>query len=321
MIGCGDIAGGYDEKTEDETVLSHAGAYRSHPGFRVAACVDPDEERRRAFMDAWDVPEGYDDLDICLNKTNKFDVASVCAPTPAHGTILERLLDTSVRAVFCEKPMTADSEQARSLVTGYEKAGKLICVNYMRRWDPEMTAIRDELAGSEWGEVRSVACFYAKGLRHAGSHMIDLLQFLLGPLMPRLVMRRTFDFADRDPTTDAVLTTATGAPVYLIGGDSNDYARFEAIVSCQKGVIEIGDSGFRVRRRRVEPHRHYPDRTHLDEGTEIETGLTTAIALAVDNLHRAVTEDAPLSSDARTALSAETVCDQLNEMPVVGDMQ
>lgn len=316
VIGCGDIAGGYDVKAGGDLVLSHAGAYRIHQGFRITTCVDPDHDHRKSFMDAWDVPSGYDDLEGCLSDGCQFEVASVCAPTSAHGPILERLLETPVKAVFCEKPMTADVELTSRLVDDYEKAGKLICVNYMRRWDPEMTAIREELAGGVWGNVRSVTCFYTKGLRHTGSHMIDLMQYLIGPLSASVVLGRTSDYMQDDPTTDAVLATETNAPVYLIGGDGKDYARFEAVLSCQKGVIEIFDSGYRVRRRGLVSHRHYPGRVHLDEGESKDTGLVRAVALAVENLHDAVTQGTPLVSSGRTALSAEILCHELSSIPV-----
>ena len=47
IIGCGDIAGGYDEAGDERAVRTHAGAYRAHPNFCVTACIDPDDQRRQ----------------------------------------------------------------------------------------------------------------------------------------------------------------------------------------------------------------------------------------------------------------------------------
>ena len=116
-----------------------------------------------------------------------------------------------------------------------------------------------------------------------------------------------------------MLANEHGAPVYLIGGDSNDYARFEAIISCEKGVIEIFDSGFSVRRRRVVSHRNYPGRAHLEEGEAINTGLDGAIAGAVENLYAAVMQGTPLASSGHTALAAERLCHELYAMPIEGE--
>ena len=53
IIGCGNIAGGYDKARDDKAIRSHAGAYRYDDRFRVVACIDPNEERRRQFMTHW----------------------------------------------------------------------------------------------------------------------------------------------------------------------------------------------------------------------------------------------------------------------------
>jgi predicted dehydrogenase len=321
IIGCGDIAGGYDAHTDGSSVLSHAGAYRADGRIQVVACVEPDPTRRQAFMKKWDIPSGFDTLDDCLQETGALDVASVCSPTHTHEAALTRLLDSSVRIVFCEKPMTGDPARSEHLHEAYNAAGKKICVNYLRRWDSEMATLRDELASDDWGAVRTVTAFYAKGLFHTGSHMLDLIQFLLGPLTPHQVLRRIEDFSAEDPTTDAILTGTGDFPVYLIGSDSNDYARFEAEIACERGVIRIEDSGFRVRRRYTEDHRLFPGRTHLQEGHVIDTTLDKALAGAVDNIHAAVTNGIALTGDAETAISVERLCQQISQLPLAGGAQ
>ena len=40
--------------------LSHAGAFLRHGGFHLAACVEPDADRRHAFMRRWGVAQGFD---------------------------------------------------------------------------------------------------------------------------------------------------------------------------------------------------------------------------------------------------------------------
>ena len=39
IIGCGNIAGGYDEAGNDKAIRSHAGAYKNDDRFRVVACI------------------------------------------------------------------------------------------------------------------------------------------------------------------------------------------------------------------------------------------------------------------------------------------
>ncbi len=83
IVGCGDMAGGYDEARAGAEILTHAGAYARHPGFAVTACVEPDEARRREFMDRWRIAAGFFDLAACRAAGSAFDVASVCTPVAA----------------------------------------------------------------------------------------------------------------------------------------------------------------------------------------------------------------------------------------------
>ena len=51
IVGCGNIAGGFDhEQPGTDTPFTHAGAYCRHGGFALAACVEPDAERRAALQ-------------------------------------------------------------------------------------------------------------------------------------------------------------------------------------------------------------------------------------------------------------------------------
>ena len=52
IVGCGAIAGGYDEHGTQEVLLTHAGAYSQDSRFRIRACVEPDSDRRKQFHPA-----------------------------------------------------------------------------------------------------------------------------------------------------------------------------------------------------------------------------------------------------------------------------
>ena len=64
IIGCGDIAGGYDEAGDERAVRTHAGAYRAHPNFCVSACIEPDVQSRQQFMAFLGLSYGYTYFEI-----------------------------------------------------------------------------------------------------------------------------------------------------------------------------------------------------------------------------------------------------------------
>jgi predicted dehydrogenase len=311
IVGCGRIAGGFDERAAGEDIWSHAGAYTAHRGFRLVACVEPDATRRSAFMERWGIEHGFASLDDVRASGLAVDIASVCTPTAAHAAVLDALLAMPVRAVFAEKPLTADLAEARRLVAAYRAASRPLAVNYLRRWDAGMAALRASLAAGEWGLLQSVVAHYGKGVHNSGGHVVDLLHFLIGPLVPEAVFRRRFDFDRQDPTVDALLATADGRPVYLVGGDSRAFFAFEVDLMLAKGRVTIEELGRTIRLRNAVANPVFEGYCNLERGQWRDTALGRAMVNAVDNVARALSDGAPLLSDGESALTAQETCHTL----------
>lgn len=318
IVGCGAIAGGYDERrparAKSKGVFTHAGAYRAHGGFRLAACVEPDAKRRKAFMARWNVARGFSSLGECLEAGLAFDVASVCAPTPAHAALLEALLTFPVRAVFAEKPLTGSPSDSRRIVAAYARAGRPLAVGYLRRFDPTMRALKAEIVSGKWGRVRSAVGYYGKGVFNCGSHLIDLVGYLWGPLEARAVFGRLDDHEPGDPTLDAVLDGPGGGRVHLVATDSRAFFDFELQITADKGRITIEEQGQRLRVRRVRRSPLFAGYRVLESGEFRSTGLGRALVEAVGNLHRCLGRGETLLSDGRSALAAEDICAALVAM-------
>ncbi|MBT3661110.1 MAG: Gfo/Idh/MocA family oxidoreductase [Rhodospirillaceae bacterium] len=316
IIGCGDIAGGYDEAGDERAVRTHAGAYRAHPNFCVTACIDPDDQRRQQFMAFWDISDGYPDIESCRQAGLGFDVASVCLPTDLHGDVLEDLLEMPIRAVFAEKPMTNDLVQSTRIVNAYADADRLLVVNYLRRFDGEIQSLKREIADGVWGALQSGSAHYAKGIFNCGSHAIDLLQFLFGPMRPVAVRRCLEDYQPDDPTLTAQLESEDGAVLDLIGCDSRLFFPFEIDLVMEKGRISLEDLGLKLRRRRVAQHPSYVHQTALDDGEWMDTEMPHAMENAVACIYEALINSAPLVSSGVTALASEKICAELKDMAV-----
>ena len=314
IIGCGMIAGGHDESHHGDEILSHAGAYSRHPGFRIRAGIDPDHERRRRFKERWGAEKAFADLEQCLADGLSFDVASVGAPTAAHAAILRRLLETPVKAVFCEKPLTGDAAETRAIVASYAAAGLPLAVNYFRRYDSAIQRLKREIERGTWGALQWACGFYGKGVLHNGSHMVHLMQYLFGTLRPIAVLRARTDHEAGDPTLDAVLATGAEAPIHLIGSDWRHYDVFEACLAFERGQVVLEEGMRVVRVRPVSDDPLYPGHRHLGRGRRRKGDQGRALLRAVDDLYRSVTAGAPLASGGDAALAAEELCSRMQAM-------
>jgi len=159
-------------------------------------------------MRAWQVPLGFGSIDEAARSGGAFEVISICSPTRSHAQDLRVSLGLRPKLIFCEKPICDSAAQAEKLVGECARAGIALAVNYTRRWDPAVADLRDGIAQGRWGTLRSAVGYYNKGLLNNGSHMLDLLGLLLGPLSVVEVGTPFDDFSADDPTVPAWLKTA-----------------------------------------------------------------------------------------------------------------
>ena len=312
IIGCGSIAGGLDaERPAGALPFTHAGAYASHGGFRVAACVDPDEGQREGFARRWAVPRTAADLASLGAAPGCFDVVSICSPTAFHADDVEAALALAPRLIFCEKPIAATLADAERLVSRCAAAGTKLAFNYTRRWAPDVVELARALRAGEWGAVRSAAGIYTKGVLHNGGHMADLLHLLLGELDLVAAGAGKFDFWDDDPTVPALLASRQGVPVQLVPGDARDFAVFELTLLTERGTIAMLDAGRRWSLRRAEPSEVFKGYSVLGEPEIVEGRYDEAMLAAVTNIADALDHEAPLASSGANALAAHRLCDAI----------
>ncbi|HEY4729344.1 MAG TPA: Gfo/Idh/MocA family oxidoreductase [Actinomycetes bacterium] len=189
---------------------SHAAGYRSAstlygeglPEIRLAAIADvnpafaDDTARRFGYQRAeggWEAVAAADDV----------DVVSVVVANPLHRQIVEGLLAAG-KHVLCEKPMAPTVEDAEAMVAAAAASGRETGVGFVFRRSPAIAAVRDQLASGAIGrplhfnghywcdygvDPRAPMSWRYKGgpgsgaLSDIGSHLIDLAEFVCGPIV------------------------------------------------------------------------------------------------------------------------------------------
>lgn len=315
IIGCGNIAGGYDLlKLEDALPLGHAKAFLKHGGFTLSACVDPDTAKRTAFQQRWQVTDSFACVEEVAASGDKFDVVSICSPTHAHAADLQSALALKPKLIFCEKPVTTNLVESQCAVKACADQQVLLAVNYSRRWSPEVAQIKAELDEGHWGAVRSVSAVYNKGILNNGSHMLDLLINLFGTLHIASVGKAVEDFFSVDPTIDATLRTEQGMPIQLNVAHAQDYALFEMQIVTEKGVVSMEDGGTRWRYRHVKASEQLAGYSFLTTGDWVKSQGSYALTGAVANIFDALQSGVSLSSTGKTALQAQTLSEHIKQM-------
>ena len=315
IVGCGNIAGGYDMDVGNvELPCSHAGTYSRNEKFKMVACVEPNDEKRSRFMEYWNISEGFRTLEEVLSSNIAVDVVSICSPTEFHFDHVMLAIKLAPRLIFCEKPVTGSSRQTKSLINACDEADILLAVNYTRRWDPEVGKLKQQMSGGHYGELRSITGYYNKGILNNGSHMIDLLHYLLGDLQVITTLGSVIDYSSDDLTIPVLFQSEKGVPVYLTIGNAQDYSLFELQIICSKGLFSMCEGGLYWNHRKVIGETRFAGYQELDTGNIFPGGYQQAMTQAIDNVYEALTNDARIASDGANAYQVQLICEKIMGM-------
>ena len=315
IVGCGNIAGGFDKGRKlADFPYTHAGAYVRDNRFKMVACIEPAEARRIEFMKEWDIQLGLSSIDEMLNLDYQFDVISICSPTTYHAHDIEIALQLNPKLIFCEKPITTSLLDTERLVQVCKTANVMMAVNHTRRWDPSVSQLQADILSGRRGELRSIVGIYNKGILNNGSHMLDLLYFLVGPVSVINVGKPVSDYLPNDPTIPVWLENEQGIPIHLACANAEDYADFELQLIFSLGVLTMEEGGLYWRERRAVQSTTFKGYRKLDDGKRYAGEYPHAMIKAIDNIYRAISRDDILVSSGESALLAQRMCEKIKQM-------
>ena len=112
--------------------------------FEIVGVYDP-SARVRAFIGEEFGLTAFDDLDRLL--AQPLDAVVIASPDALHR---EQMLAAFARGlhVYCEKPLCYGADDIDDVIMARDKAGKVLQVGYMKRFDPSYEAALKQLPGT-----------------------------------------------------------------------------------------------------------------------------------------------------------------------------
>lgn len=247
IIGAGRIASTIQDEIETAPFsfllpYSHAGAYTAHPATTIVAAADSNAERLAAFGARWGVDRLYADYREML-AVEPLDLVSVCVPTRAHAVVMNAVTASKVRGVFMEKPVGQTLREVDAMIAAADAAGIASVVNHVRTFDPYYRRIRWLIETGAIGTVRAVMVHWHEGMSFGGSHLFDLLRYLLGAEAAWVFARLDREPGLFDPGGSGVIGFANGVEVFLNNSVGHAAPREIDIVG-DAGRIRAGDTLF-----------------------------------------------------------------------------
>jgi predicted dehydrogenase len=290
VIGCGAIGVGSATPVHpDVGVYTHAAAYAACADTELVAVADVDPALAREAAARWELADAHVYVSAgALLANARPDLVSLCTPDPTHAYLLEQILIApGVRGVLAEKPLAEDSARAAAVATLARERGVVLAVNYSRRFAPAIVATAEAIAAGAVGALQHVHGTYVKGLRHNGTHWIDLLRMLVGDPVGARGWDRLRE-GGTDPSFDAELLLPGGVGARLAALDAREFTAFELELTGTAGRVRLPSAGHRIERWVVGPDERYPGyRVLMPSGAD--DGVLRDVTLhAVSDLVRCV---------------------------------
>jgi predicted dehydrogenase len=208
---------------------------KSGPGFQQArsselvAVMRRDGARAADYARRHGVPRWYDDADELLADP-EVDAVYIATPPDSHADYTLRAAAAG-KPVYVEKPMARTAAECRAMVDACDRAGVPLFVAYYRRAMPRFTTVRHLLADGAIGTPRAVSVRLQQPAPRSpdgglpwrlqpeisggglfvdlGSHTLDLLDLLLGPVTQCAGVAATGDAGTGSRHTAEDLVAAT----------------------------------------------------------------------------------------------------------------
>ncbi len=142
----------------------HARAYKENPDTELVAIIDKRFDKALEAAKKWNVPVAGNEY-WQLGELG-LDIVSICTPPQTHCNVLKDMLiaNNQLSAIYCEKPIAVDIEEAKEMVAVCKEAKVILQVNHQRRFGMP-------------------TFFYSRGLFNTGTHVVDLLRMYFGDVV------------------------------------------------------------------------------------------------------------------------------------------
>ena len=132
--------------------------------FRIAALAEPDRDTRRAVASRHAIGSAYADHRALLD-VGGVEAIVICSPNTTHAQIVVDALEAGVH-VLVEKPLCVTLEEGEWIVAGRDRAQRVVQVGYMKRFDPAVEALLEDLPAS-WEPAHIATATFDPGMREA----------------------------------------------------------------------------------------------------------------------------------------------------------
>jgi len=128
----------------------HANSLVNHlPGAELVAIVDTRPAQRQEAATRYGVSDTFEPLHEAFEKA-ALDAVVITTPTFTHRELVMQAAAAG-KHIFCEKPMALSLRECDEMIAAAERAGVILQLGFMRRFDPAFQAAAARIEAGEIG--------------------------------------------------------------------------------------------------------------------------------------------------------------------------
>ncbi|KZM74561.1 Gfo/Idh/MocA family oxidoreductase [Nocardia terpenica] len=293
---------------------------RDHPEVTVAAVAARDGERARKFASKHGIATVHDSYEALLADP-AVDAVYIPLPNGLHGRWIRAALDAG-KHVLCEKPFTANADEAREIADLAAKSDRVVMEAFHYRYHPLARRVEQIIAAGELGTLSYVEAALSFPLpkfddirydyelaggatMDAGCYAVHIVRTFSGE-EPEVVAAQA---KLRGPRTDRAMTAELRFPGGATGRVrcsmwSSDIFRMSARVIGDRGEVRVLNP--------IVPQAFHRVRVRTPEGTRVERfSRRPSYAYQLDAFAAAVLRGEPVLTPAEQAVANMTVIDAI----------
>lgn len=226
---------------------------RSVPEVRVVAVAARDGERAAAFARKHGIEKAYTGYEALLADP-EIDAVYNPLPNSLHAQLSIAALHAG-KHVLCEKPLTANAEEAVAVAAAAEKAGRVLMEAFHWRYHPMALRMIEILRSRKLGKLKRIETFMCiplpmpNDIRYqlklaggagmdVGSYTVSILRHLSGEEPEVVAAQAWLKSPGVDRRIEAEVRLPSGASGHLTASLwSRTLLRIEARVFCERGAL------------------------------------------------------------------------------------
>ena len=223
VIGCGRAG------------TTRARAFDLHPLCKVTAISDTDSENLQLGCERFKVP-GYSTYEAMF-KNEQIDIAMPVLPVGPNADAVVASAEAGVKAIFCEKPLTASLVDADRMVEECRSRGIFLAAGVVISSHRDYQRAYELIADGEIGEVQRINLYGNN--RQGGCHGLNLARKFANKSAVDWVV----GWVDGDASSDYEEPYNEGDTGF---GQIGGYIRFSNGIECFSNYKQVGWKGIEV---------------------------------------------------------------------------